>query len=56
MHSMNAVTGRMLCCSGTTLLRHMEDFQKNMTHDLVRIGSGGGESDKGDASISLQEP
>ncbi len=42
MRSVDTVTGRMLYRRGDVLLRRLEDFHKNVTHDLVWIGLSGG--------------
>lgn len=42
MRSVDTITGRMLYRRGEVLLRRLEDFHKNVTHDLVWIGLSGG--------------
>ena len=42
MRSVDTVTGRMLYRRGDILLRRLEDFHKNVTHDLVWIGLSSG--------------
>ena len=42
MRSVDTITGRMLYRRGDVLRRRLEDFHKNVTHDLVWIGLSGG--------------
>ena len=42
MRSVDTITGRMLYRRGDILLRRLEDYHKNVTHDLVWIGLSGG--------------